>query len=121
MKWNLVLMVVVGLFSCGDKEGQLPENILSQNKMQQVIWDMTRADELVNYQAGMDTTINRKEKSVQLYEAVFRIHKISEQDFRKSLAWYQKNPGQLKVVLDSVRNRSERLLPLQYSKPYSAN
>jgi hypothetical protein len=117
MKLNFVLLVLIGLFSCGDKEAQLPENILSQNKMQQVIWDMTRSDELVNYQASMDTSINRKEKSVALYEQVFRIHKISEQDFRQSLAWYQKNPSQLKVVLDSVRNRSERLLPLQYSKP----
>jgi len=119
MKWNFVLLVLVALFSCGDKEAPVPENILSQIKMQQIIWDMTRSDELVNYQAGMDTSINRKEKSIQLYEQVFRIHKISEQNFKQSLTWYQKNPGQLKIVLDSIRNRSERLLPLQYSKPYS--
>ena len=115
--WSVILV----LCSCGDKEDRMPKNILPQNKMQQVLWDLTRADELVNYQASMDTSFKRKEKSVQLYGRVFRIHKITEQDFRQSFAWYQKNPEQLKIALDSIRNRSERLLPLHYSKPYPTN
>ena len=105
-------------FSCGNKDVPIPKNILPQAKMQQVMWDVMRADELVSYQFSIDSNVNQKQKSFQLYGQVFRIHKVSEQDFKRSFTYYQKNPGQLKVMLDSLRNRPAHTFTAKSLKPH---
>ncbi|MEJ7913884.1 MAG: DUF4296 domain-containing protein [Chitinophagaceae bacterium] len=109
--------LVLFLFSCVDKDEHIPDGILPQKKMQQVMWDLVRADELVAYQSSLDSSFDVKQRSVQHYARICRIHKISQEDFKQSFRYYQKHPGQLKVVLDSLRNQSERPLPDKGIKP----
>jgi len=105
------------LFACADGDEVVPSGILPQKKMQQVMWDLIRADELVAYQSSLDSSFHPKERSVQHYARICQIHKISQEDFKRSLRYYQKHPGQLKVVLDSLRNQSEQPLPGRGIKP----
>lgn len=115
-RFDLFFIALLFFFSCSNKEDQVPEGILVQDKMQKVMWDIMRADELVNYQAGLDSTINTKQKSIELYSQIFAIHKISEQEFKRSFTYYQKEPGQLRIVLDSLRTRTEKALPAPIKK-----
>ncbi len=98
------------LISCGS-DNDRPDDVLPPKKMQVVLWDMIKADELVSYQIERDTTLDRKGKSIELYNEVLRIHKVSEPEFKRSMTFYQKNPKELKVVLDSLRAVTEPPLP----------
>jgi hypothetical protein len=107
--WTTLISVIVLVFlSCGGKDDSIPNNILPQAKMQSVMWDIIRADELVDLQVSLDSSIDRRKKSLELYASVFSIHKVSEQAFKQSFAFYQKHPEQLKIVFDSLRQRTER-------------
>ena len=111
MRKFFIFFLATLLTSCGSDDADRPGDILSPEKMQVVLWDMIKADELVSYQSGVDTTVDKKGKSIELYNQVLQIHKISEQEFKRSMAFYQKNPKDLKVVLDSLRTISERPMP----------
>ena len=45
---------------------------------------------------------------VDLYQKLFSIHKISREQFRNSLHYYEKRPDLLKPIFDSLQKRSER-------------
>ncbi len=92
------------LIAC--KNDEIPKEILSQEKMEKVLWDLLRADEIVDYNSALDSSINRLSSSVQLYQQIFKIHNITAQQFKKSFNYYQTHPGQLKPVLDSLRSFS---------------
>lgn len=98
------------LISCGSSSDR-PGGVLPPKKMQVVLWDIIKADELVSYQSALDTIIDKKGKSIELYNHVLRIHKVSEEEFKRSMVFYQENPKELKVVLDSLRTVSERPMP----------
>jgi hypothetical protein len=104
----LFFAVFLVLVSCGGEEASIPKHILPQAKMQAVMWDMMRADELADLQVSLDSSLDRQQKSLQLYASIFSIHKISERSFKESFAFYQKHPAQLKIVFDSLRQRTER-------------
>ncbi len=96
-------------FSCSTKD--VPNNVVPPQKMQAILWDLIRADELTGYRATLDTSIIKEKESIQLYAQILRIHNTSEEEFKRSFAYYEKNPEQLKTVLDSLRLRSEGTVP----------
>ena len=110
--------LIAGLFflfqSCLNKD-KIPANVLSKKKMQSVLWDLLRADEYVVDYATKDSTLNKKEKSIELYEQVFRIHHITKNEFQKSLDFYQGRPDLLKIILDSISNRQRLIMEKQYN------
>ena len=106
---NLVLLILLIFLNCSGKN-EIPADILSKEKMQEVIWDMIRADEFVTiFILKNDSAINRLAESSQLYDQVFSIHDITKVRFQKSLAFYRNHPDQLKIIIDSL-NAKENLL-----------
>ena len=89
-------------------EGKVPKNVLSQQKMEAVLWDVLLADQTAEYYIQKDSSINALEKHAGLYQQLFQIHKISKEDFKRSLQFYEGHPQLLKPVLDSLQKRSER-------------
>ncbi len=77
--------------------------------MQSVLWDVMRADEFIIYQATKDSTFNRRKESIELYKHVLDTHNITEEDFKKSMNFYQKRPDLLKIVLDSLQKKADRI------------
>ncbi len=70
------------------------------------MWDMMLADQyLTDNIFNKDTTLNRNEESIKLYQQVFFIHKTSKEEFYKSLAYYRSRPDDLRVLFDSLENR----------------
>jgi hypothetical protein len=96
-------------FSCTTKKKKA--DILSENKMEQVMWDMIRADQYVLESLSKDSSLSKKEKSIRLYEEIFAIHKITKEQFKKSLQYYSSQPDLFRPILDSLakhKNESNR-------------
>ncbi|MET0465504.1 MAG: DUF4296 domain-containing protein [Chitinophagaceae bacterium] len=100
--WFIFLLLTGVVFSCTDKN-KLPEGILPQPKMQAVLWDMIRAsDFLNNYVFYKDASTDKAAESLKWNEKVFKIHKVTREQFVKSYAYYQQHPQKMKAMMDSI-------------------
>ena len=102
------------LFACSQSE--IPKNVLSQKKMEAVLWDALLADQVGDFYVEKDSSLNALEKHADLYQQLFQIHKISKEEFKRSLQFYESNPHLLKPIFDSLQKRSER--SIRYEKPH---
>ncbi len=90
---------------CGNRN-KIPNDVLPPDKMEVVIWDMMRADQfLADYVLSKDTSKKKMEESVKLYQQIFSLHKITQEEFKKSFYYYQSHPLQLKGVMDSINTK----------------
>ena len=105
LAFSLLLAVVL---SCNNNT--VPDGILPENKMRTLLWDILRADEWVNYEAGIDTSLNKSERSKDLYERVYQVNNVTAAQFKKSFEYYQSRPDLLKPLLDSLQKRGS-LIP----------
>ena len=100
-----VILIAIVAAGCSDNI-EIPKDILSQSKMQGVMWDLIRADEFVStYIWKNDSLINREEESVNLYKQIFQIHNITKDQFRNSLSFYRQHPKLLKIIVDSLNTK----------------
>jgi hypothetical protein len=108
----LSLLVVFFLAFCGGKK-RIPRDIISIEKMHLVLWDVIKADEYIMYRSNKDSSLHKEKETVKLYKRILDTYKITEEDFRKSMNYYQKNPDLLKIILDSIQKKADRI----YSAP----
>jgi hypothetical protein len=104
MRTILMSTLLLLVLSCSNKS-KVPKDVLPKEKMESVLWDMMRADEVVNLQYSKDTTVNRFDSSTRLYQQIFAIHSIDAATFKKSFKYYQSRPDLLKPVFDSLQKR----------------
>lgn len=98
--------------ACADKR---PADILPQEKMREVMWDLLKASEFVDgYVAIRDTAGNKTATAIALNNKIYELHKITKSQFDKSYRYYQDHPAQMKSILDSLGKRNE-------PKPVTAN
>jgi hypothetical protein len=103
MKFFSLTLLLLFIFSCSNKEKRLA--VLPANKMKEVMWDMIRADQYVSDFIMKDSTRNKKNESIKLYDEIFQIHKITREQFKKSLDYYSSRPDLLKPIIDSLAIR----------------
>jgi len=118
MRNLLILIVAACILSC---KSSVPKDVLTPKKMQAVLWDVMQADEMTEYYSSKDSSFRGLPKHVEYYQKVFAIHKISKQDFARSLNYYENHPADLKIILDSLQKFSERLQKTDSlnKKPYN--
>jgi hypothetical protein len=104
MKKIIAYLLLLTFYSCANND--LPRGVLPEAKMREVLWDVMRADEWVLYEANIDTTMYKQARSHERYQQVLQLHKVSEEQFKKSFQYYQSNPEQLKPLLDSLQKRN---------------
>lgn len=103
------IFILLFFSSCSGKD-KIPKSILPQGKIQDVMWDMILADEFVtSYIWKNDSLINRLEESSKFYERIFSIHKITKEQFQKSITYYREHPDLLTIIVDSL-NAKESIL-----------
>ena len=98
-----ILLLLTSFFSCSEK-GQ-KKDILPENEMREVMWDMMRADQYVAAFLSKDSIYNKRDESVRLYEEIFRIHKITRQEFKASFDYYRSRPDLFRPIIDSLAKR----------------
>lgn len=102
--FSVILLLSILLLSCGQGKKE-PAGLLPEKKLRAVVWDMMRADQfLTDFVFSRDTSINKLEESLQVYNRIFAIHKVTKEEFRESFDYYRKQPDLLKALLDSVSN-----------------
>lgn len=102
MRTSLICVLLLLAVACNNNS-KVPKGVLPKEKMESVLWDMLRADEIVNLQYTKDTTINRFDSSTRLYQQVLQLHKTDEATFKKSFKYYESHPDLLKPVFDSLQ------------------
>ena len=75
------------------------------------MWDMIRADQYVAGILSRDSTRNKKDESVKLYDEIFYIHKITHGQFKSSLDYYSSQPDLFRAIIDSLAKRKAELIP----------
>ena len=109
------IIVLVILFSCTQKT-KVPKNILPPGKMEKLLLDIMKADELVN-QKKADSSRNDSFNRGNLYKTIFALHKTNNQEFRKSFLYYETHPEMLKAILDSMHSEVNRKPELKSAPP----
>lgn len=111
---HCALCVVFVVSSCGQEEKQVavPSDILPKEKMAQVITgihiaeaeaNMQKLPDLPALQAGSAST----EKSS--FENIFKKHKITKEQYEKSLSFYIDHPELLDQVYEKVLNELSKM------------
>lgn len=115
MRFLLFITLILLTFGC-IQDKKLPKDIIPQNEMRKIMWDLMRADAYVATFIMKDSTRNQKSESAILYEKIFDIHSTSREAFKKSLAFYESRPDLFKAISDSLRSDERRALEYQTEK-----
>lgn len=90
------------LAACSDAD-EIPKDILPQEKIEPVLWDIIVADQFYRDYILKDSLLKPvKNERYKLYEEVFAFHKISRPVFEKSFRYYSEHPKLLKNLFDSL-------------------
>ena len=105
---------------CSEKD-KIPSGVIGREEMEKILWDMMLADQYAaNYIIKDSAKVNVKMETLKLYEEVFRLHKVSRDEFRKSFQFYQERPDITRVIFDSLLARGNRARMENYTRPPQA-
>ncbi len=103
------------LLACG-KKTNVPKDVLPPPQMTDVLWDMMLADELVANNLPVDTGTVRFDTSIIIYSQIAEAHNTTQAQFKKSLDYYKTRPDLMKVILDTLNNRTMLPPPAEFNK-----
>jgi hypothetical protein len=101
----LVIFTIIFFIACSNKN-KVPKGILPKDKMEAIIWDMTRTGEFLTNYVFKDSTINKTAKSLEWFDKVYSFHHVTKDEFEKSYEYYKKHPALLKQIVDSLEKRN---------------
>ncbi len=107
MKLAVFFLTGFFLISCSGKN-DVPPEIIQPKKMQNILWDVIRAQELSAAMARKDSAINEIAETKILTEKIYEIHNITSVDFDKSYLWYTNHPEMMRTIFDSMTSQSQR-------------
>jgi len=109
------LLCIVLIVGCSEKD-TIPSGVLGKEEMGSIIWDMMQADQYAgNYLIKDSAKVNVKMETLKLYEEVFRLHKVTREEFRKSFQFYQDHPDITRTMFDSLIARGNRMRSESYT------
>jgi len=110
------LLFVVFSWGCQSRQG-VPNDIIGPDKMEAVLFDMLRSGNLVNnFILTKDSSLPKEQTQIDWINKVLVFHSISEQQFKRSFAYYQNHPALMASIMDSISKREEDPL-IKISKP----
>lgn len=114
---NFFLFYLIFFLSGCINDKKIPNDIISQNEMKKILWDLMRADAYVSDFVTKDSSKNQKEESLYLYESIFKIHSTSREIFEKSLVFYEGRPDLFKPITDSLKALENRVVENNNNEP----
>lgn len=95
--WIVICLVWA---SCSGES--VPKDVLPPEKMQAVMYDMIRVDEMVDFLRMSDSAYQPFSKRTSLYDTVFGLHHVTKERFQQSLKYYQGRPDLLKEMISDL-------------------
>jgi hypothetical protein len=87
--------------------------------MEEVMWDMAQADQYATLYIAKDSAkIDRKTETIRLYEAVFRLHQVTREEFTRSYHYYLNHPEKNQAMFDSIVVRGTQARTEMYDRPF---
>lgn len=100
MRYVLLCSVMcLSLWACSPG---IPRDVIPIDKMKFIMYDVLSAQEMAQSVVNAKDTTAVKNKTFELYEQVFAIHKITREDFDRSFKFYEAHPDKIKILFDSV-------------------
>ena len=113
-----ILGLVVFSLSCAN-EDHVPRDVIQEEEMNKILWDVVQADQYVNQYLKKDSLQDkRKEEAMAYYDQIFRIHHVTRDQFDKSLRFYLDHPTIGKVLFDSLAIKANRRRNEIYERPF---
>lgn len=102
-----LFFLIVAAMGCGSGR---PYGVLDDAEMEKLLWDVTEGGEFVNvYVYTKYFNLDRAAISNKLLDDILKQHKVSRNDFDKTIQYYKNNPAKLKVILDSLSAKQTRI------------
>ncbi len=117
MKYLFLIVITLVLFSCSDSN--VPRGILSQEKMEIMLWEQMKADAFTKEFIIKDSTKNLVVENIKLQQKLFAKYKIDKEDFYKSYQYYLKHDALMKDVLDSIVAKQTRIHQKEFEQKMS--
>ena len=105
MKLLLPVFLCLALFSCLQSE----KDILSEDKMEKILWDLTQADVFTQDFISKDSAKNLTLENFKLQQKIFAKYKTDRKTFYRSYDYYLKHDELLKPLLDSMVVKNGRI------------
>jgi len=125
MRIFILIILITCLAGCKDKDG-LPPGILKKDKMQEVFWNVVRAESFTTQFIKKNPLKNIEVENARLQLQIFADNNISKDEFYKSYKYYTTHVELMRNLLDSITSKSERQkystlysTPLAVSVPFS--
>lgn len=117
----LASLLVLAFVACTNKD-KIPGDVLPREEMEKVMWDMVQADRFSSQFLERDSVArkNIKTENLILYEKVFKVHKITREEFIHSFKFYLSRPDINKVLFDTMAARANRRRADVYTNPDTA-
>ena len=103
MKIYLLILTFI-LFSCSNNEGENPKNILSETVLENILKDIHLAEAAFEIDKNKDIE-NANAKLANDYFNIYKRHEIVEDDFKKAINHYSKNPEKLEQIYTNILER----------------
>ena len=109
----LFLLLMGFATACGKNDR--PKDLIPQQKMERVVWDMVQADEFItNFVLKDSAKVNVNQERYKLYNKVLGVHNITKEQFQRSYNYYASRPKESKLLFDSLAARANRRIQESY-------
>ena len=109
------LMVILLMMSCS-QVNKVPDNIIKQDKMGTILFEIAMSEGYLENYTFKDTTANRDSFLTSELDKVLAVHKVSQKEFLEAYTFYKSNPEIFKAITDTVYNRAQRSPEKMYGK-----
>ena len=111
--WFLLFLL---LFNSCSKVNKVPAEIIGQEKMGTILFEIAMSEGYLENYTFRDTTVNRDSFLTLELDKVLAIHKVSQKEFLEAYSYYKSNPVIFKAITDTVYNRTQRTPEKMYDK-----
>lgn len=76
--------------------------------MQELFWDFTRAEVYSSYFSKRDSLRSEAIENLQLQDKIFKLHRVTKDEFYKSYIYYSNHKDLMTKMIDSILARQKR-------------
>ncbi len=112
----LIILLFVLVAACGHKDkGFMPERLLTEREMVDIMTDVQIIEADVNYrktQVEEDSLpLNLRKLTQSYYDQLYEHYGVTDSIFSQNLRYYTEHPDLLEKIMDSVMQRLQRERP----------
>jgi ABC-type uncharacterized transport system fused permease/ATPase subunit len=103
------------VISCNKSSQQ--SKVLDVKTMSRLLYNIINQDEFVSFHILKDSTLNATTERLKGFNKALQDSKVTLEQYHTSLAWYENNPKQYRIVLDSMNQLVNKRRTERYVKP----